>query len=290
MAQTKWEEILKNRSQLSRKQRTLCNYVADHPQDAAILTAHNLALQAGVGEATVFRFLKEHDYETYSDFRTEVHKYAVECSQSSYWQMKASMQEINRPNDALCQHIMSSVELLQACMTPTFSQQIREAVDLMLSAPSVGVLGLRTSKVIALYFYALSLPFMSTLRQLSYDEHFVFEQIKNMPAGSVLLIISGWPHTKTTIHAAEFGRRTGHRVILLTNSQNCPIASWADITLLVPEEQRQYTIVPYIAVVESIAQEIGLRHAHSSIQKLEEMDLILAEEGITDWVARSSDS
>lgn len=287
MAASKLEQLLANRKFMSKKQKLICDYVADNPQEASILTAHQLAEKVGVGEATVFRFLKDFDFSSYGEFRTEVHKYAVEFSRSSYWQMKASIQKQGNSEDILYRHIMETTALIQDCMNQTLSSKLIDAANCLIQAPAVGILGLRSSKAIALYIHALLIPFLGTLRQFSHDEHFVFEQIRNLPEQSVLFVISGWPHTKTTVRASEFAHHLGHKVILLTNNTACSIASIAKLTLFVPESKHQYTILPYVAVVESLVQVIAQKYTSNPLQRLDEMDRILALEGITDWTEES---
>lgn len=283
MSQTKWEQILASSTLMSKKQQLLCQYVQDKPQDVGMLTARQLASHAGVGEATVFRFLKKAGYASYGEFRSDVHKYAIEHTHSSYWQMKASLTEQGQENNMFFQQIIETIDLLQRALDQTLYQQVQQVASLMLSCPQVGILGLRSSKAPALYLHALLMPFMDSVRQFSYDEHFVFEQIKSMPKDSALFIISSWPNTKTVVRAAEFAHTLGHRIILLTNSTSCPMVSCAQITLLAPESRNRYTITPYITIIEALAQEIGRRGVPESLKKLEDMDAILAHEDITNW-------
>ena len=97
METLKLEKILNQREQMPRRQRALCEYLLQNTNEADGLTAKQLAQKSGVGEATIFRFLKEQGYPSYGEFRRELHQYAVEFLQSSYWQMKASLQERGAP-------------------------------------------------------------------------------------------------------------------------------------------------------------------------------------------------
>lgn len=288
MSKLRLEEILRQKDQLSRRQRVLCKYIIENANEADMLTAKQLAAAAGVGDATVFRFLKEYGYASYAEFRAELHKYVVEFTRSSYWQMKASLQSETGPKKGhvLYQAFSSSIDLIEKSMTSKLAGQFDDAVDAMLSASEVGLLGLRSSKAVALYFHAILMPFFPKTKQFSYDEHFIFEQIKSMSEGSVLFVISSWPNTKMTVQAAEYCHNLGHKIILLTNSFLCPITAYADLLLIVPEARERYTIVPYISILEALAREIGKRLAPESIYKLEEMDEILALQQVTNWEDR----
>ncbi|MEA4849645.1 MAG: MurR/RpiR family transcriptional regulator [Clostridiaceae bacterium] len=285
MSQLKLEGILEKKEQLPRKQRELCEYIVGHIDEVDMLTAKQLADKAGIGDATVFRFLKEYGYASYAEFRAELHRYSVEFTHSSYWQMKAALQKDNPlpKRHALFQTVSDTIDLLGKTLTPKLVSNFDAAVDLMLAAPEVGVLGLRSSKSLALHLQYILMPFFPKIQQFSHDEHYIFEKIKNMPEASVLFVITSWPNTKMTVNAAEFCHQLNHKIILLTNSLSCPISSYADLQIITPEAKDRYTVVPYIAVLEALANEIGRRLIPRSIQQLKEIDEILAEQQVTNW-------
>ena len=288
MSQLKLEGILEKRDEMPRKQRVLCEYIVEHIGEVAMLTAKQLADKAGIGDATVFRFLKEYGYDSYSEFRTELHQYSVEFTHSSYWQMKAALQKDNplpKGHD-LFQTVSDTIDLLGKTLTPKLISNFDAAVDLMLAAPEVGVLGLRSSKSLALHLQYILMPFFPKIQQLSYDEHYIFEKIKNMPEASVLFVITSWPNTKMTVSAAEFAHKLNHKIILLTNSFSCPINCFADLQIITPEAKDRYTVVPYIAILEALANEIGRRLVPKSIEQLKEIDEILEEQQVTNWQKR----
>ena len=54
--------------------------------------------------------------------------------------------------------------------------------------------------------------------------------------------------------------------------------------LVTPEAEDQYTILPYITVLEALANEIALRQKPQSIRQLTHMDEVLAENRVTNWI------
>ena len=285
MAQGKIVAILQNKDTLPKKQRAICDYILEHIHDVDILTTRQLAEAVGIGDATVFRFLKCNGYDSYSEFRSDLHHYAAKSSQSSYWKTLTALSPaaLDADDSSLTQVFSSAVEIIERSSTPEMLQKVDEAVGMILSAPKVGFLGLRSSLPVALYFYYLLLPFLSTVQQLSYDEHFIYEKVRQMPAGSVIFVITSWPNTQMTVEVAEFCRKIGHRIILLTNGDTCPIAAHADLVLALPEFSGQYTIAPYILIADALTKEIGMRLRPESLKQLREMDAILAQQGITNW-------
>ncbi len=284
MPQGKIEELLKNKNGLSKKQRAICTYIQENVSGIDLLTTHQLAEAVGVGDATIFRFLKTSGYDSYAEFRSDLHHYAAKAMQSSYWKTLSSLEpEQGAERDSYTQVFSNAVEVIGKTATPLLFQNMDEAVGMILSAPRVGFYGLRSSLPAALYFYYMLLPFLSTAQQLSYDEHFIYEKVRQMPKGSVIVIITSWPNTQMTVEVARFCKKIGHRVILLTMGDSSPIAAYADLVLALPESSGQYTIAPYILVADALAKEIGMRLRPESVKQLREMDVILTEQGITSW-------
>ena len=88
-----------------------------------------------------------------------------------------------------------------------------------------------------------------------------------MPAGSVIFVITSWSNTQMTVEVAEFCRKIGHRIILLTNGDTCPIAAHADLVLALPGFSGQYTIAPYILIADALTKEIGMRLRPESLKR-----------------------
>ena len=94
---------MQNKDTLPKKQRAICDYILEHIHDVDILTTRQLAEAVGIGDATVFRFLKCNGYDSYSEFRSDLHHYAAKSSQSFFWKiLTASMKKsVKCPQAAL---------------------------------------------------------------------------------------------------------------------------------------------------------------------------------------------
>ena len=64
----------------------------------------------------------------------------------------------------------------------------------------------------------------------------------------------------------------------------CPQRNFFALLLVTPEAEDQYTILPYITVLEALANEIALRQKPQSIRQLTHMDKVLAENRVTNWI------
>lgn len=67
----------------------------------------------------------------------------------------------------------------------------------MLESDQLYILGMRSSKALALYFEYVAERFYPHIRQLSLEEEFVYDRIAiNTTPKDVLLVYSVWPCTK----------------------------------------------------------------------------------------------
>lgn len=286
MGSERIEALVKNKGLLPRKQRILCDYILAHADTVSMMTVSNLAQASQVGEATIFRFLAQIGYESYAQFRQELHEYSISSASSSYWQMSTMLQHSKTSgptDDVLASTFKTSVELLQKTLSPETQASFDRAIGLMLTARRVLLLGLRSSKSIALYFDSILSPFFDSVRQLSNDEHFIFDRISQMETGDLLFLITNWPYTKTSIDAARFCHEMGHPIILLTNSLSCSAAKAADVVLMTKSSPELYTRVPTLAMVEAISNELAKRLSPESGQKLERIDRVLHRYQLSEW-------
>ena len=267
----------------SKKQKAIYDYVIKNAYNISMMNAAQLSSAINVGEATLFRFLKYIGYKTYSDFKADVHAYALKDIHSNYWQLRTRFEsDKTYKYEGPGTTIKHSIELLEQINGSNTLHSINQVVELMLDAPQTGILGLRSSKAVALYFEYTLLPFFPKINQLSNAEHYLFDRLQQFDRNSIVFIISGWPHTKNISKAAQFCHEAGIRIIFLTNNVASPIAKLANITIATLKPDNYYSIVPFIAIIEAIAVEIALRLSPATEKKLESIDSILTKYDIID--------
>lgn len=87
--------------------------------------------------------------------------------------------------------------MLENLCTPSNISQFEAAIQLMLESDQLYILGMRSSKALALYFEYVAERFYPHIRQLSREEEFVYDRIAiNTTSKDVLLVYSVWPCTK----------------------------------------------------------------------------------------------
>ena len=111
----------------------------------------------------------------------------------------------------------------------------------------------------------------------------MYDMLSGLGVNDVIAVISmGGPHyAVTSIKAAEYGHNNSIKTIVLTNSQLCPAAQYADILLCVEQAEDHYSIVSAITAVEVLVIETGAMKKDKSITKMRKLEKTLVERNIT---------
>ena len=75
--------------------------------------------------------------------------------------------------------IADGIQVLENLCTPSNISQFEAAIQLMLESDQLYILGMRSSKALALYFEYVAERFYPHIRQLSLEEEFVYDRIAN---------------------------------------------------------------------------------------------------------------
>lgn len=271
--------IIAIKETLPKKQKALCNYIIENYQSLGLLTVAELAKSANVGISTVMNVTKKLGYSGYVEMRKDLYEIS---SSSTWWHLKESFRiDESFPSVALSNIWEEINDILSKSLTPSLMENFQKAIHYILDATTIHILGLRTSKPIALYFEQLLQEFYPKTRQISFESDFVYDRILTFDPNDILFVVAHSPYSNLTLEATQFCYQQGNKIILLTDHLSCPMTPYASAILKVEASKNQYTIVPSIALIEALVIEIGRQTSHTSIKHLEKIESILAEKRIT---------
>lgn len=276
------DNIMTIKGNLPKKQKKICDYIVEHSSSIGLLTVKDLAKAAGTGTTTVIRLMQMLGYENFSEFKRNIHEASEQSSLSTWWHMKKSfLNEDNHSPDTLTQVWNEVLMLLDKTFHSSLAEQFKKTIDLMLKASSINILGLRSSKAPAIYFGYLLEAFYPKIQQLSMDSEFVYDRILKFEKNELLFLIVHSPYTQRSIEAAQYCHEKGIPIVLVTDLLSCPIAPIASAVLKIQGSEKQYSIVPTIALLEAIVIEFGRQTSMTSIRHLDELGKLLQEKNIT---------
>lgn len=280
------EQIIKIKDAVPKKQRILCNYLALNYEKIGVMTVAELAENAGVGSTTVMRLVQLLGFDSYTTFKKALAQESLLKNTTPYRSLR---QEFSRTSetasrDTFHMAIADGIQVLENLCTPSNISQFEAAIQLMLESDQLYILGMRSSKALALYFEYVAERFYPHIRQLSREEEFVYDRIAiNTTPKDVLLVYSVWPCTKKTIRVAELAHNLGIPMILITNTSLNPLVKIAYVVIDTNSVNHPSGDTALMLVTEALMSELGRRTAPESTKNIEKIEQALNDNGLILW-------
>ena len=243
----------------------LSQWIIDNQTRFAGLSISAVAQQAQVSETTVFRFCKLLGLAGYKDLR-----YALaEGRGLAFAAQLANPQPETEGEHPLASVMRRVIEVNSEALLKTMSlvslAALQEAVDAMLGAEHVHLLGFGSSAPVAFDFYQRLLMLGLTVSVHS-DPHVVAAVTANARRGVLFFGISCSGRTRDLVEAFESAGVQGCKRIAITSDRNSPAAKTADIVLISAVRRSPIahdtigTRSSQLAIVEMICVALALQH------------------------------
>ncbi|WP_257351624.1 MurR/RpiR family transcriptional regulator [Pseudalkalibacillus decolorationis] len=206
----------------------------------------------------------------------------MQSTPSAWWHLQESFKNTDQSDHTLRECLKESETILNQTVTPSLLNEFELATQLLLKAKRVSILGLRSSKGLAIYIGHLLEEFYPEVQQLSHDTEFIFDRLLRFTEVDVLLVIDNAPSTTIGIEATQFCYKNSKPVILVTDHLASPAASYASVNLKTKASSKQYSILPTVLLLESLVIELGRRTSKTSIAKLQEVSDMLRAKNFTE--------
>ncbi|MCR5011639.1 MAG: MurR/RpiR family transcriptional regulator [Lachnospiraceae bacterium] len=215
---------------MSKGHKKIADYVLNHPDKAAFMTAAKLGEACGTSESTVVRFAVMLGYSGYSDFQKEVASHIqsklTNKAQNSTVHYRKNRNEILKGvlvSDA--QNIVDTIHLVDSSVYDMALKLIKEAAH-------VYIIGIRTCAPLASYlgFYLNMIrPDVKVIDSMNISE--IYEQLFWLNHDDVLIGISFPRYSMRTLKAMEYGNEKKARLISITDSEYSPMNMYSSCNL-----------------------------------------------------------
>lgn len=276
-------QIEKAMPKMSKGQKAIAAYILSHYEHAAYITAARIGDEAGVSESTVVRFAMELGFDGYPHFQ-KVLQEELKGRLTSVQRMKASA-KLTDGDDILGAVLLSDLDKLKRTYERIDRQSFNKAVDLILGANKIFILGVRSAAPLASFlgfYFNLIFDNVRLVHTTSVSE--MFEQILSVKTGDVVIGVSFPRYSKRTIKAMSYSRSTGATVIAITDKAGTPIADSADVCLLAPSDMTSFvdSLVAPLSVINALIAAIGFKKQEVVSQTLEKLERIWDEYQVYD--------
>lgn len=239
-------------SGFSKGQKRIAAYILESYDKAAFQTAGTLGRTVNVSESTVVRFAAELGYDGYPAMQKALQEMVLNRL-TAVQRIEVSSERLGE-QDILSTILQSDMDKLRASMECIDRTAFAGAVDALLSARRVYILGVRSSAALAEFFgYYLNYMFEDVRVVTGASESEMFEKIVHVAPQDAVVGISFPRYSTATSKALQYCASAGAQVIALTDCETAPIAQSADYLLTAKSDM--------VSLVDSLVAPMSLINA-----------------------------
>ncbi|MCX7843168.1 MAG: MurR/RpiR family transcriptional regulator [Clostridia bacterium] len=273
-----FRRIQENSKDFSKGQRLIANYITNHYEKAAFLTAAKLGEVVGVSESTVVRFAIELGYDGYPKLQ-KVLQELIKSKLTSVQRIEVTSNRISEDN-ILKSVLQSDMDKIKITLEEIDQTSFNNVVESLLSAKRIYILGVRSSAPLASFlgfYFNLVFDNIRLVHTTSVSE--MFEQIIRVSEGDVVIGISFPRYSKRTIKAMDFVKTQGSTVIAITDSKESPLYHIADHSLIARSDMASFvdSLVAPLSVINALIVAVGMRKKNEVYNIFEKLETIWDE-------------
>ncbi len=226
-------------AEFSKGQRLIANYIEEHYDTVAFMTAAKLGATVGVSESTVVRFATEIGYAGYPDLQRAIQE-MIRSRMTSVQRLEMTA-NAGKNNQILSAVLTRDMDSIRRTMDETSHEMFSQAVSAIVAAKKIYIIGVRSSHALAAFMaYYFNLLFEHVQLVNATSEAEVFEQMIHVGRQDVVIGISFPRYSKRAVKALKFATSRGAKVIAITDSSLSPLAPPAKYLLLARSEMASF--------------------------------------------------
>ncbi|MBR4257271.1 MAG: MurR/RpiR family transcriptional regulator [Clostridia bacterium] len=242
----------------SKGQKAIGNYILEHYDKAAYMTALKLGSTVHVSESTVVRFAIELGFDGYPDLQRSLRE-LIRARLTSLQRIDITNDRIS--DDEILEKVLElDIEKMRNTLATIDKNAFNAAVDAVLKAKRIYIMGMRSSSSLAVFMnFYLSLIFDDVRLISSTSRSEMFEQLFRIGPEDIVIGISFPRYSKRIIQGMEFAKEQKAHAIAITDSMDSPLAELADHTLIARSEMESFvdSLVAPLSVINALIVAIG---------------------------------
>lgn len=263
--------VRRHHAKLTRGQRKVADYMIRHYDDCAFLTSAQIGEHASVSETTVIRLAGALDFAGFSDMQNFIRGGLVQSRIDRYGK---AAPPVKSEAGILARVAQIDSENVQQTLGQISSADLAQAADMLLKAPMICTIGMRSSSAAALYLTAAINQLFGNVIPLSIGLGDHLDRLRSMPPGSVVVGVSFLRYSRHTFEVLRYARKLNLRIIVFTDSLTAPPSQFADLLFLVSTSSVHYlpSQVAALSVINALLGSIALRDRKRVVASLKRFE------------------
>ncbi len=229
------ELIAAKRDNMSKGHKKIADYILANGDDATFLTAAELGAKLEISESTVVRFADKLGLSGYPELQACLQKWTKDKLQGV--QVPEFSANTIEQWGVIATVMQSDMLKIKDTLEQLSEESFASAVDTLLEAKHVYIVGLRNSAPLASFFYFyLNMLRRDVILLDTTSSTEMFEQMIRIDEEDAFIGISFPRYSMRTLKAMEFARDRRAKVIAITDSVHSPMTMYSSVHLLAKSE------------------------------------------------------
>ena len=233
--QTIIELIRDKKEKLSKGHKKIAEFILDHTEEATFMTAAELGKKLEISESTVVRFADKLGVGGYPDLQDKLQQYVRDRYHNGG--VPEFSQATTEKWGVLATVLRADMQRIHDTLEELNEESFASAVNAIMSAKHVYIVGLRNSAPLASFFYFyLNMLRRDVILLDTTSSTEMFEQMIRIDEEDVFVAISFPRYSMRTLKAMEFAKDRRAKVISITDSNRSPMTMYSSIQVLAKSE------------------------------------------------------
>lgn len=267
--------IKRKMATFSKGQKLIAQYILEHYDKVAFMTASKLGATVGVSESTVVRFATEVGYAGYPELQKAVQE-MIRNKMTSLQRLEMAA-DMDDPDQVLNTVLSNDIEIIRQTMEETCHHSFYRAAEAIAEARRVYIIGARSSQALAVFLsYYLNFIVENVIPINVTSEEGIFEQMIRIDERDAVIGISFPRYSTKAVKALDFASSRGAKVVAITDSAVSPLSESADYLLLARSDMASFvdTLVAPLSLINALIVAITIKKKEEVaglFQKLEDI-------------------
>ena len=273
--------IQRKMPEFSKGQRLIANYIEEHYDEVAFMTAAKLGATVGVSESTVVRFATEIGYAGYPELQRAMQE-MIRSRMTSVQRLE--MTEKSCPSDQILSAVLNrDIDIIRRTIEETSHEDFERAVDKICNADRIYIFGVRSTAAIASFLgYYFELIF-DNVRVIDSTSHTTtYERIFRMTDKDVMIGISFPRYSTMAVDAMNYARSQGAHAIAITDSMVSPLVKSADSVLIARSDMASIvdSLVAPLSLINALIVATVLKKKDEVSENFRRLETVWNREGV----------
>ncbi|MDD5952880.1 MAG: MurR/RpiR family transcriptional regulator [Oscillospiraceae bacterium] len=279
------ERIKRKMATFSKGQKRIAQYILEHSDKVAFMTASKLGTTVGVSESTVVRFATEIGYAGYPELQKAVQE-MIRNKMTSLQRLEMAA-NLHDPGHVLDNVLNHDIEVIRQTLEETCRHSFYRAAEAISEARKVYIIGARSSQALATflsYYLNFIVENLVTINVTSTDE--ILEQMIRIDQNDAVIGISFPRYSTKVIKALDFASSRGAKVVAITDSAVSPLSESADYLLLARSDMASFvdTLVAPLSLINALIIAVAIKKKDEVADLFEKLEDIWDAYGVYEKV------